>query len=59
MGVVDVDVRILRHLKEELAWATDKCLQVISTKYRGGRYIRVLVVNHGMKSSLFAFLKLP
>ena len=29
--MVDVDVRILSHLKEELAWAADKQLQVIST----------------------------
>ena len=31
MGVVDVDVCISSHLKEELAWAIDKWLQVIST----------------------------
>ena len=30
MGVVDVDVRISSHLKEELAWAIDKWLRVIS-----------------------------
>ena len=29
--MVDMDVRVLSHLKEELAWATDKQLQVIST----------------------------
>ena len=29
--MVDVDVRISSHLKEELAWATDKWLRVIST----------------------------
>ena len=29
--MVDVDVRILSHLKEELAWAVDKRLWVIST----------------------------
>ena len=29
--MVDVDVRVSSHLKEELAWATDKRLQVIST----------------------------
>ena len=29
--MVDVDVRILSHLKEELTWATDKRLRVIST----------------------------
>ena len=29
--MVDVDVRILSHLKEDLAWAADKRLQVIST----------------------------
>ena len=31
MGVVNVDVCILSHLKEELAWAVNKQLQVIST----------------------------
>ena len=30
-GVVDVDVRISSHLKEELTWAIDKRLRVIST----------------------------
>ena len=29
--MVDVDVRISSHLKEELAWAADKRLRVIST----------------------------
>ena len=28
-----VNVRILRHLEEELAWAIDKWLQVISNTY--------------------------
>ena len=31
VGVVDVDVRISSHLKEELTWAIDKRLSVIST----------------------------
>ena len=31
VGVVDIDVHILSHLKEELTWAVDKRLQVIST----------------------------
>ena len=31
VGVVDVDVCVSSHLKEELAWAIDKWLQVIST----------------------------
>ena len=31
VGMVDVDVCVLSHLKEELAWATDKRLRVIST----------------------------
>ena len=31
VGVVDIDVCILSHLKEELTWAIDKRLQVIST----------------------------
>ena len=31
VGVVDVDVRISSYLKEELAWAVDKRLWVIST----------------------------
>ena len=29
--MVDVDVRISSHLKEELAWAVDKRFRVIST----------------------------
>ena len=29
--MVDMNVCILSHLKEELAWATDKWLRVIST----------------------------
>ena len=29
--MVDVDVRVSNHLKEELAWAVDKRLQVITT----------------------------
>ena len=31
VGVVDVDVRVSSYLKEELAWAIDKWLRVIST----------------------------
>ena len=31
MGVVDEDVRVSSHLIEELAWAADKKLRVIST----------------------------
>ena len=31
VGVVDVDVRVSRHLKEELAWAVDKRLRIIIT----------------------------
>ena len=31
VGVVDVDVRVSSHLKEELTWAIDKQLQVISS----------------------------
>ena len=33
MGVVDIDVHVLKHLKEELAWPADKRLWVISTSY--------------------------
>ena len=29
--MVDVDVRVLSHLKEELTWAIDKWLRIIST----------------------------
>ena len=32
VGVVCMGIRILRPLKEELAWAMDKCLQVVSNK---------------------------
>ena len=31
VGVVDIDVRVLSHLNEELTWAIDKRLRVIST----------------------------
>ena len=31
VGVVDVDVHVSSRLKEELDWAADKWLQVIST----------------------------
>ena len=31
VGVVDVDVHVSSHLKEELTWAIDKHLRVIST----------------------------
>ena len=31
VGVVDVDIRVSSHLKEELAWAVGKRLRVIST----------------------------
>ena len=31
MSIVDVDVHISDHLKEELAWTVDKRLQIIST----------------------------
>ena len=30
MGVADVDICVLSHLKEELAWAADERLQVIT-----------------------------
>ena len=29
--MVDVDVRVSSHLKEELAWAVDKCLRFVNT----------------------------
>ena len=31
VGVVEVEVRVSSYLKEELAWAVDKQLRVIST----------------------------
>ena len=31
VGVVDVDIRVSSRLKEELAWAVDKRLRIIST----------------------------
>ena len=30
-GVVDIDINILSHLEEELAWTADKQLWIIST----------------------------
>ena len=32
VGVVYVNVCVLRHLKEELAWAIDKRIRVVSNK---------------------------
>ena len=31
VGVVNVDAHVSSHLKEELAWAVDKLLHIIST----------------------------
>ena len=31
MADVDIDIHVLSHLKEELAWAIDKRLRIIST----------------------------
>ena len=31
VGVIDVDISVSSHLKEELVWAVGKWLQVIST----------------------------
>ena len=31
VGVVDIDICISSHLKEDLAWAEDKQLRIIST----------------------------
>ena len=42
VGVVDVDVRVSSHLKEELAWAVDKRLRVISTIMLFKKTVRVL-----------------
>ena len=46
--MVDVDVRISSHLKEELVWTVDKWLWVISTtrqmlEHRGGEPLLYLV----------------
>ena len=30
MGMVDLDVRVLSHIKEELVWAVDERLRIIS-----------------------------
>ena len=32
VGMVDIDILVSSHLKEELAWTVDKWLRVISTK---------------------------
>ena len=42
VGVVDVDVRISSYLKEELDWAIDKRLWVISTIMLFKKTVRVL-----------------
>ena len=44
MGVVDIDVCVLSHLKEELAWAVDKRLRVISAimMFKNSKSIREL-----------------
>ena len=40
--MVDVDVHASGHLKEELAWAAGKWLQVISTRMLFKKTVRVL-----------------
>ena len=40
--VDDIDVHLSSHLKEELAWAVDKLLQVISTIMVILKTVRVL-----------------
>ena len=40
--MIDVDVHILSHLKEELAWAMDKRLGVISAIMLFKKAVRVL-----------------
>ena len=42
VGVVDIDERISSHLKEELAWAIGKQLQIISTIKCYSKTVRVL-----------------
>ena len=33
MSMVDVGIRVSSHLKQELAWAADKWLHIVSTVY--------------------------
>ena len=40
--MVDVDVHVLSHLKEELTWAVDKRLRVISTIMFFKKQVRIL-----------------
>ena len=42
VDVVDIDVRVLSHLKEELAWAVDKPLWVISSIILFKKTVRML-----------------
>ena len=42
MDVVDIVVHVSSHLKEELAWAVDKQLRIISTIMMFKNTVRVL-----------------
>ena len=42
VGMIDIDIRVSSRLKEELAWATDKWLWVISTILMFNKTIIVL-----------------
>ena len=43
--MVDLDICVLSHLKEALAWATDKWLQVISTIMKNSKSTKELKGN--------------
>ena len=47
--MIDVDVRVSSYLKEELAWAVDKRLRVISTimLFKNSKSIKELIETKG------------
>ena len=49
--MVDVDIRVSSHLKQQLAWAADKQIQVISTIIELGN-IPVIPLIEGINSIL-------
>ena len=42
VGMVDIDVHILSHLKEELAWTVDKWLQIICYVFKNSKSTKEL-----------------
>ena len=60
VGVVYVNVRVSRHLKEELAWANDKRLLVINNEMAAIPLIKKQEKRHFvLKTVLYVLLRGP